>query len=311
MLRREHGPIAAAKRIDYHRSGNYTIDRGTMALERTKKRSKLSAVFLIGFALVCLLLTASHLLLAQEAASQVGAKASFDSICASCHGLDARGGERGPDIASRPEVANKTDAELTEILKLGKPLTGMPAFSFLGPAKSAELVAYLRTLQGRGVGASLPGDPAQGQTLFFGKAKCSECHMVSGQGGFFARDLSTYAARLGAQQVREKILDPYKDLDPRRGLVTVVLRNSASISGAVRNEDNFSLQMQTPDGAFHLLNKSEIQSQTYIGRSAMPSNYGTTLSPAEMNNIVSYLLRTSAPEKTRKLGNDSEDRDEN
>ena len=173
---------------------------------RRKKRSDVSGVLSIAFAFVCLLLIASVVLLAQDAGSQVEAKASFDSICASCHGLDARGGERGPDIASRPEVVRKTDAELTEILKSGKPATGMPAFSFLGPAKWAELVAYLRTLQGRGAGASLPGNPAAGHTLFFGKAKCSGCHMVGGQGGFFARDLSTYAARLDAEQVRAKIL---------------------------------------------------------------------------------------------------------
>ena len=135
--------------------------------------------------------------------------------------------------------------------------------------------------------------------------------MVGGQGGFFARDLSTYAARLGAEQVRDKVVNPDKDLDPRRGLVTVVLRDSSTISASVRNEDNFSLQLQTPDGAFHLLNKSDIQSQTYLGKSAMPANFATALSPAELNDIVSYLLRTSAPEKTNKPGNDSEDRDDN
>ncbi|PYU85142.1 MAG: hypothetical protein DMG51_09405, partial [Acidobacteria bacterium] len=26
----------------------------------------------------------------------------FDSVCATCHGLDGRGGERGPNIATRP-----------------------------------------------------------------------------------------------------------------------------------------------------------------------------------------------------------------
>jgi hypothetical protein len=31
-------------------------------------------------------------------------------------------------------------------------------------------------------------------------------------------------------------------------------------SGRVRNEDNFSLQLQTLDGAFHLFMKSELRS---------------------------------------------------
>jgi cytochrome c oxidase cbb3-type subunit III len=278
---------------------------------RGTKRSILAAINWVALALAGFLAMASAALSAQNSASQIEAQASFDSICASCHGLDARGGERGPDIASRPEVVRKTDAQLAEILKSGKTSAGMPAFSFLDQAKLTGLVAYLRTLQGRGAAVSFPGDATQGKNLFFGKAKCGECHMVGGQGGFFARDLSTYAARLGAEQVGEKIVNPDKDLDPRRGQVTVVLRDSRTIFGALRNEDNFSLQLQTPDGAFHLLNKSDIQLQTYVGKSAMPADFGTTLSQAELNDIVSYLLRASAPQKTSKPGNNSEDRDEN
>src|SRR5262245_40880759 len=49
------------------------------------------------------------------------AKQTYESVCAACHGLDARGSERGPDIASRPEVVLKTDAELRQILANGKP----------------------------------------------------------------------------------------------------------------------------------------------------------------------------------------------
>jgi cytochrome c oxidase cbb3-type subunit 3 len=281
-----------------------------MTLRRTK-RFILPPCRSMAWALVSLLATASAVPSPQDSASQIEAKASFDSICASCHGLDARGGERGPDIASRPEVVRKTDAQLAELLKSGKTSAGMPAFSFLGQAKLTALVAYLRTLQGRGLAVSYPGDPLQGRNLFFGKAKCAECHMVAGQGGFFAPDLSTYAARLGAEQVQEKIVNPDKDLDPRRGQVTVVLHDSRTISGAVRNEDNFSLQLQTPDGAFHLLNKSDLRSQTYVGKSAMPANFGTTLSQAELNDIVSYLLRASGAPKTTKPGNHSEDRDDN
>jgi len=282
-----------------------------MPLLRINKRTNPSAVVPIAIALACLLTIATAVILGQDSGSQIEAKASFGSICASCHGLDARGGERGPDIASRPEVVHKTDAELTEILQSGKTASGMPAFSFLGPAKISALVAYLRTLQGRGSAASLPGNPTQGKMLFFGKANCGECHMVGGQGGFFARDLSVFAARLSAEEVRNKIFNPDKDLDPRRGMVAVVLADSSTISGVVRNEDNFSLQLQTPDGAFHLLNKSYIRSQTYAGKSAMPSNYGATLTAAELNDIVSYLLRTSAPQKRSEAENNSEDHDDN
>jgi len=245
-----------------------------------------------------------------NAAGRTEAKRTFESVCASCHGLDAHGGERGPDIASRPDVVGKTDAQLVKIVHDGKTETGMPSFASYSPAKLAALVAYLRKLQGGRKEVPLPGDPARGKDLFFGKAKCAECHLVGGEGGFFAQDLTAYAARMGAEEVRAVIVNPNKGLDPRRGLVTVILADSTSLSGMARNEDNFSLQLQTPDGVFHLLNKSEIRSLTYTGRSPMPSDYGATLSSAELNDLVSYLLRESRSEKTRKSEKHLEDNDE-
>jgi len=237
-------------------------------------------------------------------------KATYESVCATCHGLDAHGSERGPNIATRPEIVDKSDAALLEILKNGKTSAGMPAFAAFGEPKLAALVAYLRTLQGHGDDAPVPGDPANGKTLFFGKAKCATCHMISGQGGFLAQDLTTYASRRNADDVRARILNPDKDLDARRGVVTVVLADSSKLSGTVRSEDNFSLQLQTSDGVFHLLNKAEIRSQTYVGKSGMPSNYGSTLSQAEMNDLVSYLLRASKSKNKKNVENAIEDGDE-
>lgn len=243
-------------------------------------------------------------------ASQVEAKAAYESMCATCHGLDGRGGERGPNIASLPEVSRKTDAQLVKILADGKINAGMPSFSSNGPAKLSALVAYLRVLQGRGSAMPLPGDPEEGKSLFFGKAKCAGCHMVGGQGGFFAEDLTTYAEGMSADTVRAAIANPTKGLDPRRGMVAVILSDSTMLSGLARNEDNFSLQLQTSDGKFHFLDKSEIQSLTYTGQSPMPSDYVTTLSPAELNDLVSYLIRSAKSTNVRKTQNKWEENDD-
>src|SRR5271169_4006283 len=140
--------------------------RGTTHQRKTE-RSVLSPKTLISFPVIlCVMAVASVVLPAQDkqaatpsdrnAASQMEAKAKYESVCVSCHGLDARGGERGPDVVSRREVVRKTDAELTEILNNGRTAAGMPAFSSFGPARRSALVAYLRLLQGRGRGTSLP-----------------------------------------------------------------------------------------------------------------------------------------------------------
>ena len=227
-----------------------------------------------------------------DAAALADAKQTYESVCAACHGLDARGSERGPDIASKPEVVQETDAELMQILANGKPAGGMPSFASLGGAKLSAMVGYLRTLQGRGKSLAIPGDPERGKVLFFGKAKCSHCHALAGQGGFFASDLMAYGGKLDADELRTRIVNPDADLDPRRGLVRVVLSDGKEVTGAVRNENNFSIQLQSEDGTFHLLDKAEIRSQTYLGASGMPKEYGSTLTAAELNDVISFVLRS-------------------
>ena len=71
----------------------------------------------------------------------------FVARCAGCHGTDGNGGELGPGIATR--VPTRTDADLTELLRDGRPAAGMPAFSTLAAADVANLVAFLRTLKPR------------------------------------------------------------------------------------------------------------------------------------------------------------------
>src|SRR3984957_1711549 len=47
------------------------------------------------------------------------ARQIFAGTCAGCHGLDGRGAERGPNIATRVEVRRRSDEELLRILRNG------------------------------------------------------------------------------------------------------------------------------------------------------------------------------------------------
>lgn len=213
----------------------------------------------------------------------------FDSSCAGCHGLDGRGGEHAPDIATNPRVQQLADNDLLRIIRNGIPSAGMPAFrsAFTGQQLSAVL-NYLRSLQGHKHVASVQGDAAKGRALFFGSARCSQCHMVNGQGGFLGADLSGYGKTHAAAEIRAAILNPGNSA--RTTVVTT--RNGAKFTGVLRNEDNFSLQLQTPDGAFHFFDKSSL---TRIERNAaplMPGDYGQRLSKNELDDLVTYLSRS-------------------
>jgi putative heme-binding domain-containing protein len=215
--------------------------------------------------------------------------AIFASNCATCHGADGRGGEHAPNIATAPQVQHLMDRELAGIIRYGIAGAGMPAFSSLKQQEVAEVVSYLRVLQGRGDIVKLPGDPKQGEALFFGKAKCSDCHMVNGKGGFIGADLSFYGAEAKPDQMRAIILDPDKNLPSDKKATTVVTTAGQTITGMLRTNNNFSLALQTLDGSFHFLPKSELTQVELGSHSLMPA---ATLNSKEVDDLVSYLLRT-------------------
>jgi len=221
----------------------------------------------------------------------------FESVCATCHGLDGRGGERGPNVATRAEVQQLSDADTLRILQAGIPAAGMPAFSALGVPKLLAVMGYLRILQGGSKVASIPGDPQRGKSLFFGKAGCVNCHTINGAGGFLGADLSSYGSNVSIEEIRSAITDPDKDLDPRARTVLATTREGRQFTGIARNEDNFSLQLQSLDGTFHLFAKSDLEHLEYQPKSLMPSDYGSVLSASELDDLVSYLIRTAQATK--------------
>ena len=223
---------------------------------------------------------------------------TFEAICAGCHGLDAKGGERGPDIATRQQIVQLSDDKLMEILRGGRPTAGMPPFEYLGNEKLKELLDYLRTLQGKGNTASLTGNPANGKTLFFGSARCSECHMVQGVGGFLGRDLSNYGATLSAAEIRANILKPGDSKFNKTA--SIAMSDGQKFSGVIRNEDNFSIQLQSFDGAFHFLNRSALARLEFLPDPIMPSDYASRLKPTEVDDLVSYLVTAAKTGQAKK-----------
>ena len=235
------------------------------------------------------ILCAAVLLAAVARAQDTGLGESlFNSSCAGCHGLDGRGGEHAPDIATNPRVQQLSDDALLRTIRNGIPSAGMPAFrSAFTEQQLSAVFNYLRSLQGHQHIASAQGNPAKGRALFFGSARCSQCHMINGEGGFLGADLSGYGKTHTAEEIREAILKP------RNGgrTTTVATRTGAKFTGILRNEDNFSLQLQTPDGAFHFFEKSAVAHMERNGSPLMPSDYGQKLSQSQIDDLVSYVSR--------------------
>jgi len=166
----------------------------------------------------------------------------------------------------------------------------MPSFATLESSRINALVSYLRLLQGKTAGAKVAGDPQKGKALFYGKGRCADCHMMNGAGGFIASDLSSYGRTRAPEEIRDAITKPGRDSGTSRGVVAVTTHDGQNFSGVLRNEDNFSLQMQTLDGAFHLFVKSDVANVAKQAEPLMPSDYGSSLNKSEIDDLISYMV---------------------
>ncbi len=224
-------------------------------------------------------------------------RSTFNSFCAGCHGLDGSGSDKAVNISGSDRVRHLSDAQLSSIISNGVPETGMPAFRNLNESQVRAVVDYLRSLQGKAEGHGLPGDPKRGKEIFFGKGDCSTCHTVSGQGGFLGPDLTEHGATSSADAIRAEIVRTPRV--PPIGYRTAALTTDSGqrLEGLVRNEDNFSVQLQTKDGSFHFFKKTGLRSFEHLDRSLMPTNYRDRLSDSELNDLASYLMTTPDPNR--------------
>jgi cytochrome c oxidase cbb3-type subunit III len=277
-----------------------------MQMNRTSfaGRSGLLKIFLVAF-LSFTALTASAQDVQHRSATRrlpppsSAGEQTFSSACAPCHGLDGRGGERAPDIATRPEISKLSDQEILGILRTGIPDKGMPPFAALGSAKLSTLLSYLRSLQGKGAATSKVANTEKGKELFSGKAGCSACHMLNGIGGFLGRDLSNYGETHSVSEIRAAIVEPQKSQAPRSRSADIVTKDGKTYSGVIRNEDNFSVQLQSLDGAFHFFSKADLAQLRYRQEPLMPTDYGSKLTPAELDALTAYLAGSAHPKQKR------------
>jgi putative heme-binding domain-containing protein len=226
----------------------------------------------------------------------------FRANCSPCHGLDAHGGGRGPDLTTGRWLHGGSGEAIFNTISQGVPGTEMPANAF-EDSETWSLVAYLRS-----VSAPAPsqqeGDESAGERLFFGKEKCADCHMVKGRGGHLGPDLSRVGAARSIAYLTESIRNPDKELslgyaDPNNhygipleyDTVIAVTRDGQRILGVAKNEDAFSLQLLGQDDELHLLSKSDLSQVRHERRSLMPAYNLQVLTPAELTNLLAYLSK--------------------
>ena len=219
----------------------------------------------------------------------------YQARCASCHGENAKGTDRGSDLTGI-WAAGETDQQLAQIIRRGVPNT-LLTHSF-GTDKSVwAILAYLKTLN---VGSNNPlasGDAAKGKNIFV--ARCNGCHEVNGSGGNLGPELSQVGSARSLPFLAEKIrhassyiMDAYSGGNVTDGYqpVTLVTLDGKRIRGVKKNEDAFSVQIEDSQQRLQGYLKSNLREMVNETKSLMPDFDRGILSDRDLEDLLSYLV---------------------
>lgn len=214
-------------------------------------------------------------------------KQLFVGHCALCHGIEGTG-DRGPAL-DQPKLRRAADEQaLFLLIKNGLPGTEMPDAWQMTDREIWQVARYVRSL-GRTTAIMLPGNAANGKTIFDSKGGCTACHITQGRGGSLGPDLSDIGARRSAAYLREALTDPGKAAPAGFLVVTIEPRGGQTLRGIRVNEDSFTIQIRDATNRFHSFRKSDLaELKKESGKSLMPG-YKDALASSEMDDLVAYL----------------------
>ncbi len=211
--------------------------------------------------------------------------AFYRSQCASCHGIDAKGGASGPNLATANFRHASNDEGLFRVITKGVAGTAMPGFSMNG-REIWQIVSFIRGLSASRA-SNVTGDAAAGRQLFQSNG-CINCHWLNGAGAPRGLDLSAIATRLTPAEMLSALTDPSAEVAPEYWIWQATTKDGKTLRGHRYNEDTFSLQILDTAGRLRSLNKADLREQTLDRRSLMPS-FRDKLNEQQLNNLVSYL----------------------
>ena len=213
-------------------------------------------------------------------------KKLFENHCALCHGPKGEGG-RGSVLAKARLSRAADDAALMKILEDGIRGTEMPS-AWMSERERLQTAAYVRSL-GKVGAEQVPGNAANGATVYRGKGGCEMCHSVNGDGGSAGPGLEGIGGRRSAAYLKEALVTPESALPDGYMLVTVTPKTGARVTGARANEDSFSIQVRDDGGRVHSFWKSDVaELKKQLGKSPMPS-FQSSLSADELTDLVAFL----------------------
>jgi putative membrane-bound dehydrogenase-like protein len=159
----------------------------------------------------------------------------------------------------------------------------------VAPDRQKVIDAYQEAL-------TLKGDAARGKAVF-GKS-CTSCHRLDGAGNEVGPDLAALASK-PADYLLIAILDPNRAVEARYINYLAETKNGLTFSGVLAAETGNSVTLIGTDGKPKVILRTDLESLTSTGKSAMPDGLEKDVKPQDMADLLAYL-RAHAPVLKRK-----------
>jgi mono/diheme cytochrome c family protein len=233
-----------------------------------------------------------------EAAADRG-RSTWAAECIECHGTQARGTDRGPNLVRSVLVLrDRYGSELGPFLKKGHAMQSGRPSAGLSSEQVTDLAHFLRQRVNDGLRGSplfrpqnvLTGDPRAGAAYFAGEGKCGSCHSPTG-------NLAGIGARLEPIDIQQRFLFPSGRGGRGRGAapasrpvkVTVTLPGRAPVSGALVQMDDFFVSLREADGTTRTIRRIPGTTVDTDDPFAYHVALLDRLTDKQMHDVVAYL----------------------
>jgi mono/diheme cytochrome c family protein len=225
-------------------------------------------------------------------------KKIYAAECLACHGSQARGSDKGPNlIRSVLVLHDRNGNELGPFLKKGhRTQSGTPSASFT-PAQIEDLAHFvhervyetLRSSPTFDVQNVLTGDREAGLKYFNGDGKCNTCHSPTG-------DLKGIGSKYDAPTLQQRFVFPR----PGRGrgapagkpvTITVTPPSGAPVSGVLVTLDDFTVALREASGEYHSWKRAPGLSVVKHDPYAAHIELLDKMTDQNMHDVVAYLER--------------------
>jgi cytochrome c oxidase cbb3-type subunit III len=233
-----------------------------------------------------------------DPASVARGRETFVGACGFCHGSNATGGEKGPDLLRSVIVLDDENGKaIGPVILGGRPDKGMPRFPF-----SAQQITDIANFLHSSISSAIDrdsykilnivtGDPKLGEAYFNGAGQCASCHSVS-------KDLKGIGAKYEPIMLQSKLLLPdstWKEGTPPHTVnafsVTVTLPSGASFTGTPENFDDFNVSLREPNGEYRSFKRGQNGPRVEIhNRLQFHLDLLTHIRDADIHNLTAYLV---------------------